>query len=318
VDIDGERSPSNLGGPGWIPRPDSHGAEVAAARGWTPCGYRSEVSPLRAVALARPPDSLGAVGDPDAHLMNRRVDLGLMRAQYDALAAAYRDLGAEVLLLSPPPDAPANIVFLRDLFFATPDGVVIARTASAQRAGEERHVAAALACAGIPVLRTITGSATFEGADALWIDHETVLVGYGFRTNEGGLRMVRDVLTELGAKVVAVPIGPGVQHLLGSLVFFDERRAALHGGGATPALRAALRDHGVETVEFAPDAELSEGRGMNFVTLAPGRILMPADCPAIRARLERAGVEVHVVDVSEYIGAGGGMGCATGILRRED
>ena len=56
---------------------------------------------------------------------------------------------------------------------------------------------------------------------------------------------------------------------------------------------------------------------MNFVTLAPGRIVMPARCPRTTAVYEAHDVECHAVEVSEYIKAAGALGCLTGILSRE-
>ncbi|MFF0591410.1 dimethylarginine dimethylaminohydrolase family protein [Streptomyces sp. NPDC003781] len=308
--------PSTLGGPGWVPRHDSHFTEVAAGTAWASCGYRAESDPLRAVLLARPPDSVGAVTDACGQLMTERVDLGRLRAQTDAVAEAFREEGVTVHVTHPPPDAPPNVIFLRDLFLATPEGAVLGRTASAQRAGEERHAALALATAGIPILHTVRGTASFEGADALWIDEETVLVSAGFRTNAAGVGALRRVLEEQRATVLTVPAGPGVQHLLGSMVPVGPRRAVLHAAAAGEELRAALRARDYELIEFEPDDEVVARRSLNIVTLAPDRVLMPDGCPHTRRRLEAAGVSTRVVDVGEYVRAAGALGCLTGILHR--
>ncbi|MEU3075769.1 dimethylarginine dimethylaminohydrolase family protein [Streptomyces laurentii] len=310
--------PSTLGGTGWTPRPAGHRAEVAAGGIWSRCGYRSEVAPLRAVLLARPPDSLASVADdPRAHLMTEPVDLGRLRAETEAVAEAYRAHGVTVRLAAPPPSCPPNVIFQRDLFLVTPEGAVLGRTASAQRAGEERYAAAALAEAGIPVLHTVRGEATFEGADALWVDERTVLVGSGFRTNEAGVRAVREVLAEQGAEVVPVPLGPGVQHLLGALMLVDHRRALLNTRAVGDRLRGLLRALDYDLLEFGPDEEVVRGRSLNVVTLRPGHVLMPAGRPRTRRRLETAGIEVSEVGVGEYVKAAGALGCLTGILHRE-
>ncbi|MEV7975574.1 arginine deiminase family protein [Streptomyces sp. NPDC086519] len=312
----GPDHPSTLGGPGWTARPGSHAAEVAAGRTWARCGYRSETDPLRSVLLARPPDSTGAVTDARAQLMTHRVDLGRLRAQTDAVAEAFRAEGVAVHVAHPPPDAPPNVIFLRDLFLVTPEGAVLGRTASAQRAGEERHAALALAQAGVPIVHTVRGTASFEGADALWIDSETVLVSTGFRTDAAGVAALRHVLGEQGVTVLPIPLGPGVQHLLGSLVPVGPRQAVLHSAAATDELRAALRARDYELIEFEPDDEVVHARSLNFVTLAPGRVLMPDGCPRTRRRLEKAGIRTRVVDVGEYVRAAGALGCLTGVLHR--
>ncbi|MEU9606535.1 arginine deiminase family protein [Streptomyces sp. NPDC048057] len=306
---------STHGGPGWVPRVASHVDDVAAGEVWTPCGYRSETAALRSVLLVRPPDSIAAVRRPDDSLMLGSVDLPAMRAQCDALADRLRDNGVEVHLTSPA--ATPNVVFARDLFWMTPAGAVLARMASAQRAGEERHAALALAEAGFPILRTVSGTAVFEGADALWIDPSTVLVGTGFRTNAAGAAEVASAVAELGARVVTVPLAEGVQHLLGTVMFLDPSTAAVHRAACTPELAALLAEYGYRVIALPPDEELLVRRGMNLLVLAPGRVLMPAGCPGIRRTLERAGVAVDEIDIGEYLRAAGGIGCVAGVVRRE-
>jgi N-dimethylarginine dimethylaminohydrolase len=309
--------PSTLGGNGWRPRASSHADEVSGGRIWSRCGYRCEVDRLRAVLLAWPPDSLGNLSSPRDQLMAERVDPLAMRAQAGAVADAFHRNGVEVHLARPAWGAPPNVIFMRDLFFMTPEGAIVARTASAQRAGEERHAAEALASAGFPILCTVSGLATFEGADALWLADSVVMVAVGFRTNRAGAAIVRGVLSDQRISTIAVELGPGVQHLLGAVMFLDRSLAAVHPRGATGRLRGLLREHGVRLIDLAPDDELEKGKAMNLVALAPRRVLMPAGNPRMRGRLEAEGVSVEEVDVGEYAKAAGGLGCLTGILRRD-
>nr|AJF34513.1 amidinotransferase [Streptomyces sp. JCM 9888] len=248
--------------------------------------------------------------------MLEQVDASVMRRQTFALAEAFHREGVVVHLMETPRQASPNIVFLRDLFFMTPSGAVVSRMASQQRAGEERHVAAALAERGFPLVRTITGDAVLEGADCLWLDAGTVAVATGFRTNSAGAGQLGHVLGELGVSVVEVPIGPGVQHLLGSVVPLEERTAAVHSAAAGPELRELLVGLGYRLVEFDPDDEVVSARGLNLVPLAPGLVLMPAGAPGIRRRLEAEGIVVRTAEVGEYVKAAGGIGCITGILHR--
>jgi N-dimethylarginine dimethylaminohydrolase len=283
---------------------------------WADCGCSSEVDQLRAVLLMRPPDSLAAVRDARASLMVDTVDLGLMRAQTAAIVAAYEEHGVQVHVIEPAADSSPNVVFARDLFFMTPGGAVVARMAATQRAGEEPVVMRALAELKVPVERTVTGTATFEGADALWLDRQTVVVGIGFRTNQAGARVVGSALREYDVATVEVPVGTGVQHLQGSVAFLDHRVAAVRTSAASEELRQVLRDRDYRLIELASDDELLTARGMNLVALAPGRVLMPVGAPRIREQFEAAGVRTHVVEVGEYVKAAGALGCLTGILRR--
>jgi N-dimethylarginine dimethylaminohydrolase len=311
-----EPHPATLGGDGWLARVSSHREEVAAGQLWTRCGQRSETQTLRSVLLMMPPPGIASMSCPNDQLMHQMVSLEAMRLETAGLAAAFERFGVEVHVYDPGPGAPLNIVFARDLFFLCPDGAVIGRMASAQRAGEERHAAAALSALGVPILRTVTGRATFEGADALWLTEGLVVVGTGFRTNMAGARMLAEVLRDYSVEVVEVPLGLGVQHLLGSIVPLDAGLAAVYSQAITPPLRAVLRAVGYTTLEFGPSPDMVLRRGMNLVPVGHRQVLMPARARTVRQRLEASGVTVAEATIDEHLKAAGGIACMTGILGR--
>ncbi len=312
---DPTQTPASYGGPGWVPRTAAHAAEVRAGDLWHPCGVDSEFAPLREVLLCWPGDSLGAIDDPDRWLLLGRPDLKGMRAEMEQIVAFYEGQGVRVHLHRPA-DAPPNTIFMRDLIWMTPEGAVICRPAGLARAGEERHAAQALAGLGVPILQGMRGRGTFEGADALWVDPRTVAIGVG-RTNAAGVDQLRGLLRALGADLVALELPPGVQHLLGMVVFLDRDLAVIHGGHATTELQMMLSNYGVDAIELPADDELTLGLGMNGVTLGPRRFVMPAGCPGIRRRLEDAGVEVHTLPTHHLALAAGALGCLTSPLRRD-
>ena len=307
---------ATYGGPGWRPRSRPHHEELDGST-WSACGLSSEVGPLRQVVLAWPGSELELKEPPDRWLMLRRPDLPRLQAQCEALAAAYERHGVRVHIARPDRPPRPNHIFQRDLFFMTPEGAGLGRPAAQQRAGEERVVAETLARLGVPILRTLRGCATFEGADALWLDDRTVLVGVGLRTNQAAFEVLASVLAEVGAVAVPVPMpSSGIQHLLGVVNFVDRDLAALRPAISLPGLRERLEAAGVQAIELRESDEVRSRGALNFVTLEPRKLLMPADCPRTRARYEAEGIEVHEADVSEYLAAAGGIGCATGILER--
>ena len=105
--------------------------------------------------------------------------------------------------------------------------------------------------------------------------------------------------------------------LLGVVVFLDRDLAVVDEARLPFALRHVLDQRGIRTVALPPSDELRIARGMNMVVTAPRQVVMPADCPDIRAALESVGVTCRPVDVSAFLVAGGAMGCMTAILRRE-
>ena len=287
---------------------------------WNHCGIDSEWRPLKSVLLHCPGEELNASrDDPDAVQMLAPVDLGRAREEHRAMAEAYRALGVEVHEVEPGQPCPPNQMFCADLFVMTPEGAILARPASTVRAGEERRVACRLAELGIPILKTLTGGATFEGADLMWLDAKTAMIGRGPRTNEAGHRSDhgaarrtrcrnhrrRHALRHHAFHGHAAHRRPRSRHRLATA------HAACHG-------ERAARARGCR-VAFHPSHDEQESyRGINFVTLGPRRILMVGGLPSIPATGSRISASsVTETPTDELSKAAGNVGCLTGILRRE-
>jgi N-dimethylarginine dimethylaminohydrolase len=310
----GTTIPSTFGGPGFELRLGAHQADLGTL--WAQCGQDSEWTDLQSVMLAWPPDSLEFEGDPDAVLMLERPDLELARLQAEILGEAFEEQGVQVHWARPAQVPPPNFIFMRDLVFMTPEGAVLARPASPVRAAEARAAAECLAAAGIPIIATIHGDGIMEGADCLWMRPNLVLIGVGHRTNASGLAQLVAVLSRMGVATRAVPVPRGSQHLLGVVTPLDHDLAVVDRERCSRALRAVLVALEIELVELEPSDELRDQRGMNLVTLGPRKVLMPADCPEIRSMLESHGVTVVEAEVTEYVKAGGAVGCLTAIIGR--
>jgi N-dimethylarginine dimethylaminohydrolase len=268
------------------------------------------------VLLHRPGPELVSADDPDAVQMLAPIDLGKAQGEHDAIAQAYRDQGVEVHLVAPDGAPPPNQMFVADLMFMTPEGAVLARPASTVRAGEECRVAARLAALGIPILRSLRGTATFEGADAAWLDSRTVLIGRGLRTNADGVAQVGALLEEMGVAVIVVDLPFGTMHMMGTLRFADHDLAVGFPRRVPFAAVEALRARGFEVVFLPDEAEAEHGSALNFVTLAPRKILMVEGNPTTRTFLEAHGVDCVCVPAAELRKAAGAVGCLTGILWR--
>ena len=301
------------GGAAWSPRTDGHAAEMG--RLWQG-GVDSEWRALRHVLLCRPGAEL-AVDDVDAAQLLAPVDIGRAGAEHDAMAQAYRDAGVTVTEVGAVPRPTPNRMFCADLFAMTPQGAILARPASSVRAGEEVAVAAALAGAGVPILRTLTGTATFEGADLIWIDAETCLLGLGLRTNEAAAGGITAVLAEIGVRTIAVDMPFGTMHLMGMLRVLDRDLAVAWPRRTPHRAVEALRAQGVR-VAFLPDADDAQAnRGLNVVALGPRRVLMPAGNDGMRAFYEGLGVDVVETPCFELRKAAGAVGCLTGVVARD-
>ena len=304
------------GGDRWSPRLAAMTEDMATV--WGDWGVSSEIGRLRAVLLRRPGPELDAITDFDAMQMRSDLIADVVRAQHDALADAYRTHGVAVHHVEQGRLDKPNAMFVRDLMLMTPEGAIVTRPASTVRAGEERLVAEALARLGVPILMSVHGSGTFEGADVTWVDHDCCFLAEGLRTNEEGANQVERMLREIGvATVVRVGLPHGAMHLDGLLALVDRDLAAIWPRRTPFKVVETLRKRGFRFVEVEDEEEAQLRLPMNFVALAPGEILMPAGGGRMQERYEASGVRCHTVDISECIKAGGGMHCMTGFLKRD-
>jgi arginine deiminase len=309
-------TPAAYGGAKWSPRETTLADELGTL--WGACGLRSEYAPLRAVLLHRPGAELARAGeDPDRWQMLDAPDAEKAAAQHDALAAAYRAHGVEVSYVEPAAAVPPNLMFVADLMFMTPAGAIVARPASTVRAGEERWVARRLADLGVPIARTVGGSGVFEGADAMWLDADTALVGRGMRTNAAGAAQVEATLAELGVKSIPLDVPVSAMHLMGQIRIVDRDLAFVTDADSTPAARV-LRDRGFTVHDFPDRDEMASGSAHNFVVLGPRRVVMPAGNPRSVARYEALGIECVCVEIGEIAKAAGAIGCMTGVVKRSE
>lgn len=304
------------GGPGWQGRTRTHREEIGDL--WAASGIDNEYAPLRAVLLHRPGGELAAaLEDHDAVQMLAPLDLALAAEQHDAMAAAYRANGVAVHYVDPAGQPTPNQMFCADLFVMTPEGAILARPASTVRAGEERWVARRLADLGVPILRTLTGNAVFEGADLMWLDPRTAMIGLGLRTNEEAASQIAGALEEIGVDAMAVDLPYGTMHFMGMLRIVD-RDLAIAWPRRTPyAAVRELQERGHDIVWLPDEDDNILNRALNVVTLGPRKILMLAGYPSVQRVYEAAGIDCVTVDGSELVKAAGAIGCLSGVVRRD-
>lgn len=306
---------SAYGGEGWSPR--TQGLETEIGGIWAACGIDSEWRRLRAVLLHRPGAELEASTNPNQVQMLAPIDVPRAGEEHDALAEAYRDAQVTVHMVEPAQAPRPNQMFCADLVFLTPQGAVLARPASTVRAGEEREVARRLADLGIPILRSISGRATFEGADAMWLDERTVAVARGLRTNPQGIAQITEVLADMQVETIAADLPFGTMHLMGMLRIVDRDLAVAWPRRTPHAIVEACRARGMQVI-FLPEVdEYQMNRAINFVTLGPRRILLEHGYTKVQEFYERHAIECVTVAASELVKAAGGFGCLTGVLERE-
>lgn len=246
-------------------------------------------------------------------------DLARALAEYDAFADLLRDSGTELVTLADADGTGLDSIYVRDASIVCDRGVILCRMGKPAREGEPAAQAAALGEIGLDILGTIQPPGRIEGGDVAWLDSRTLAVGRGYRTNDEGIRQLREWLGA-SVDVIVVPLphwrGPGdVFHLMSFLSPVDHDLAVVYSPLMPVPFRESLLECGYTLVEV-PDEEF-DSMGSNVLAIAPRRCVMVAGNPVTRRRLEAAGAEVL-----EYAGreislkGGGGPTCLTRPLLR--
>jgi dimethylargininase len=282
-------------------------------------GSQSMVDPLRRVLVTRP-DAAFASADPKRWHYTGRPDLAAAEREHDALVAILKESGAEVFDHPEPQPERADAIYVFDPALVTDRGAVILSMGKELRRGEEEALARRLAALGVPILHTLSGDARAEGGDLLWLDHQTLAVGQGFRTNAEGLRQLREALAEGGVEVIPVELpyhtGPeACLHLLSLISLVDHDLAVVYPPLLPVPFWRLLQDRGFRMIEIPPE-ELPT-QATNVLALAPRRCVMLEGNPVTERRLREAGCEVQTYRGEEIsLKAEGGPTCLTRPLWR--
>jgi len=258
-------------------------------------GAQGMVGALRRVVV-RPPDEAMAAADPARWHYTGRIDLGAARAAHDELVARLGDWGVEVLVHDAPLPAHADSVFVFDPVLVCEAGVLVLSMGKELRRGEEQALASFLESQGLPVAARVTGDGRVEGGDTLWLDHDTLAVGMGFRSNAEGVRQVRAALEPQGITVLSFDLpyytGPeACLHLLSLVSPVDVDLAVAYPPLLPTAVWRELVRRGVKLLEV-PEDEFVQTQGTNVLTVAPRRCILLEGNPVTQALLEREGCEV--------------------------
>ncbi|HEV2785187.1 MAG TPA: ornithine--oxo-acid transaminase [Solirubrobacteraceae bacterium] len=233
-----------------------------------------------------------------------KVDRERAQRQWDTLVATLRDAGAEVETLAPQPGLP-DLVFTANLGIVDGDTFIAARMRHPERRDEPAHAAAWFREHGYTV-RRLSEDVVQEGAgDALAFDG--TLIG-GYRTRSSASSYV-ELARLTDARILPVElVDERFYHV--DVVFCPlDARGAIVAESKLDADGARLIRKLVPEPIVLTDEE-AEQFSANAVVV--GRtIVMPACSPRLDAELRARGFDPVVVDVSEFLKAGGGPRCLT-------
>jgi N-dimethylarginine dimethylaminohydrolase len=221
------------------------------------------------------------------------ADRGHAVAEQEGFLAILRDFGVELHYLAEHASIQCTATY--DPALITDGGAIMMTSGRPERKGEVFPMARALVALDIPIIGWIGGEGTMDAGDTLWLDHETLLVGRSYRTNDEGFAQLRSVLDGHVANVQQFELphwlGPQfVLHLMSVVSLVDHELAVVYPRAVPLRLMSLLREREYRLIEV-PDAEW-DTQGCNVLALAPGVAVMAQRNPITAGRLRDAGVEV--------------------------
>ena len=212
--------------------------------------------------------------------------------EHAELRALLEAAGAEVVVSEHDAGNP-DAIYVYDPVLVGDEGAALLRPGKEGRLGEPESIGESLEAAGVPVASLMQAPATVEGGDTVWLDHDTLLVGHGYRTGTAGIAALRDAFPGVDVTAFDLPHWVGaseVMHLMSFISPLDHDLAVVYPRLAPVRLMELLAERGIATVEV-PDEEF-ESMGANVLALGPRRALALEGNDETRRRMEQAGVEV--------------------------
>lgn len=251
---------------------------------------------------------------------SEKINLSYAIKEYETFIELFFSIGVNIRFLPKNESTTLDSIYVRDASIATDRGMILCNMGKAARRTEPGAQAAFYKSVGIPILGEINGDGCLEGGDVAWLDARTLAVGRGYRTNDEGIRQLRDLLRDSIDELITVPLphfrGPDdVFHLMSIFSPVDHDLAVVYSPLMPVTFRETLQARGFRLVEV-PESEY-ESMGCNVLALAPGKCLMLSGNPITQRRLEKAGAEVMTYDGKEISLKGcGGPTCLTRPLLR--
>jgi len=223
------------------------------------------------------------------------IDVDLLGEQHAAYETVVGRLGCSIVEIEPAPECPDS-VFVEDTAIVLDEVAVIARPGAASRRPEVAAVADVLR--RYKDVATIEAPATLDGGDVL-VAGSTIYVGTSGRTNPPGFDSLAEIGGGFGYAVVPVPIH-NCLHLKSAVTLIGERLLLVD------RLLCDAQFPSFEVIETSPD----EHHAANAL-LVSGRVIYPSAFPKTARKLERLGIELEIVNVSEIQKAEGGVTCCS-------
>jgi N-dimethylarginine dimethylaminohydrolase len=290
--------------------------------------------------MYRPGEELYSVNRDNykVYLFRDVVDAGKLCSELDSLMDIFRSEGVEVLLLNDmfdeigwrPSYIPPNMFFMRDVMAVFEDSVIISYMRYEIRRFEPIILKYVIEKAyGWEIVIEFRDGQYFEGGDLLYLNDDTLMVGYGPRTSFSSAYAIGRLALDSGFDVILVPLPSSRVHLDGAFMVIDKDIVVTSNSsiGLYPSLiwfgdrgfdiknlYSYFKSEGYVVIDVE-DEEL-DTFGANIVVLGDGKVLMYSWNKGVERSLTEYGIDVIPFDGYEIMKAGGGLHCTFNTIFR--
>jgi dimethylargininase len=236
------------------------------------------------------------------HATREPIDVELARIQHHQYTTTLSALGCHIIQLPELPLMP-DAVFIEDTAVVFAEIAVITRMGAISRCAETPSVAAKLS--QYRKLITIETPGTLEGGDVLVLGKH-IYVGVSSRSNQEGIRQLQLITSPYGYIVHAVSV-TACLHLKSAVSQITEDAVLLNPAWVDP-------DAFNHLIRLVVDPQ--EPYAANALRIDT-HVIYPTAYPRTMQRLERTGISIIPVDVSELIKAEGAVTCCSLIFTQD-
>jgi N-dimethylarginine dimethylaminohydrolase len=268
---------------------------------------------LKKVLLCRPSFlKLNPINEIAKKWLRQPLDMEKMEAEHRLLVKAYEDNGVETVFIDPDPGLPYT-VFSRDFGGCIREGYILGKFREPVRFGERELYKKRMAELGVPAALEV-GQGFFEGGDFFFLDDHTLAIGMIARSDAAGVAEIRRGLGDLGYTVIGVPADNRYLHLDMCFNLVCEDLAVAYTPGLPGEFLEAAAKRGIEII--AGNEEAIFDHGYNLQAIGNRRVISLKRNAALNEALDKRGVKIIEVDITEILKAGGGPHCMTFPLER--
>ena len=153
--------------------------------------------------------------------------------EYEKFVLLLKDFVPEITYLPEHKKTGLDSIYVHDSSVSTKKGLILTNMGKKQREGEPSAVGEFLDGLDVPIVGSISGEGRLEGGDVVLWDKGTLCVGLGYRTNEEGIRQLREFTKNDIEEFIVVPLphwkGPDdVLHLMSLISPIDYDLAVVY------------------------------------------------------------------------------------------